>query len=114
MGIEVIEHFASAMSENESLLELEYLEDIAFASATDGRVASAQYNRTSPVEQSPLLYPCIQEHLEYFLVTRASGSQSGKALKRISLDALSDWDVIELEQTVWEVYVDPEPSRRWL
>lgn len=114
MGIEVIEHFASAMSEHQSILALEYLEDIAFAAAIDGRLASAQNNGDAPAKQSPLLYPCIKEHLESFLVTRASGSQSGKALKRISLDALGDLDVVELEQTVWEVYVDSEPSKRWL
>ena len=107
MGLEVIEHFACAMSENDDVLALEHLDDVAFAAATDGRVIPAQ-------KQAPILYPCIQEYLDSFLVTRASGSPSGKGLKRISLDALGELDVIELEQTVWEVYVDPEPSRRWL
>jgi len=114
MGLEVIEHFACAMSENDDVLALEHLNDVAFAAATDGRSILGQSIHSATAKQIPILYPCIQEYLESFLVTRASSSPSGKALKRISLDALGEVDVIELEQTVWEVYVDPEPSRIWL
>jgi hypothetical protein len=115
MGIEIIEHFVSDMSENSDVLALEHLVDIAFATAIEGRAIQAQHSRgDDTVKQSPVLYPCIKEDLEALLVTRASGSATGKALNRISLDALEDLDVVELEQIVWQVYVDPEPIKKWL
>ena len=113
MDIEVIEHFASGISRSSDVLAL-HLVDIALATATEGRAIQAQHSRSDTVKPSPVLYPCIKEDLEVLLVTRASGSATGKALNRISLDALDDLDVVELEHIVWQVYVDPEPIRRWL
>lgn len=60
------------------------------------------------------LLPWIKPSLEEVLATRASCSESGKALRRISVDVLEEADIAGLEQMVEQVFVDPDPGASWL